>query len=46
VAKQHPVEVGEILGNDYIVTGGLKAGDRVIVSGVQKLADGAPVKGE
>jgi RND family efflux transporter MFP subunit len=46
VAKQRPIEVGEILGNDYVVTGGLKAGDRVIVSGVQKLADGAPVKGE
>jgi multidrug efflux pump subunit AcrA (membrane-fusion protein) len=46
VAKQRPIEVGEILGNDYVVTGGLKAGDRVIVSGVQKLADGIPVKPE
>jgi RND family efflux transporter MFP subunit len=46
VAKQRPIEVGEILGNDYVVAGGLKAGERVIVSGVQKLADGAPVKGE
>jgi RND family efflux transporter MFP subunit len=46
VAKQHPVQVGEILGNDYVVTGGLKPGDRVIVSGVQKLADGIPVKPE
>ena len=46
VAKQRPVEVGEMLGNDYVVTGGLKAGDRVIVSGVQKLADGVPVKAE
>jgi RND family efflux transporter MFP subunit len=45
VAKQRPLEVGEIVGNDYVVTGGLKAGDRVIVSGVQKLADGAPVRG-
>lgn len=44
VAKQRPLEVGEILGNDYVVSGGLKPGDRVIVSGVQKLADGAPVK--
>jgi RND family efflux transporter MFP subunit len=46
VAKQRPIEVGEILGNDYVVAGGLKAGDRVIVSGIQKLADGAPVKGQ
>jgi multidrug efflux pump subunit AcrA (membrane-fusion protein) len=46
VARQHPVQLGEIQGNDYVVTGGLKAGDRVIVSGVQKLGDGAPVKPE
>jgi RND family efflux transporter MFP subunit len=46
VAKQRPLEVGEMMGNDYVVTGGLKAGDRIIVSGVQKLADGAPVKAE
>lgn len=46
LAKQRPVEVGEITGNDYVVTGGLKPGDRVIVSGVQKLADGAPVRAD
>jgi RND family efflux transporter MFP subunit len=44
VARQRPVQVGEILGDDYVVRGGLKAGDRVVVSGVQKLADNAPVK--
>lgn len=44
VAKQRPVQVGEVLGDDYVVTGGLKAGDRVVTSGIQKLADGAPVK--
>jgi RND family efflux transporter MFP subunit len=44
VARQRPIQVGEMLGNDYVVTGGLKAGDRLIVSGVQKLADGAPVR--
>jgi RND family efflux transporter MFP subunit len=43
-ARQRPVQVGDILGDDYIVRGGLKAGDRVVVSGVQKLADGAPIK--
>jgi RND family efflux transporter MFP subunit len=45
VARQKPIEVGELLGNEYIVRSGLKAGDRVITSGIQKLADGAPVKG-
>ncbi len=44
VAKQRPVQLGDVIGNDYIVTGGLKAGDRVIVSGVQKIGDGMPVK--
>ena len=43
-AQQRPVEVGELKGNEYIVLSGLKAGDRVITSGVQKLANGAPVK--
>lgn len=43
VARQRPVQVGEITGDDYVVTSGLKAGDRVVTSGVQKLADGAPI---
>lgn len=46
VARQHPVQIGEVQGNDYVVKGGLKAGDRLIVSGIQKIADGAPVKAE
>ena len=44
VAKQHPIQVGEVRGNDYVVRGGLKAGDKLIVSGIQKIADGAPVR--
>ena len=44
VARQRPVQVGEIIGNDYVVKSGVKAGDRVVISGVQKLADDAPVK--
>jgi multidrug efflux pump subunit AcrA (membrane-fusion protein) len=43
VARQKPVTVGAIIGNDYIVQRGLTAGDRVIVSNVQKIGDGAPV---
>ena len=46
VARQKPVEVGELIGNDYVVKGGLKAGDKIIVSGIQKLGDGAPVKAQ
>jgi RND family efflux transporter MFP subunit len=43
VAKQVPIAVGEVVGEDYIVRSGLKAGQRVIVSNVQKIGDGAPV---
>jgi RND family efflux transporter MFP subunit len=43
VARQRPLELGELIRNDYIVKAGLKPGDRLIVSGVQKLAEGAPV---
>ncbi|HVR72262.1 MAG TPA: efflux RND transporter periplasmic adaptor subunit [Vicinamibacteria bacterium] len=43
VARQRPVRVGEIVGNDYVVLGGIEPGDRVIVSGTQFLRDGAPV---
>lgn len=46
VAKQKPVVVGELRGNDYIVRSGLQPGDKVIVSGIQKIGDGAPVKAE
>ena len=44
VARQRPIEVGELLGNDYVVLSGLSAGDQVIVSGIQKIGDGSPVK--
>jgi RND family efflux transporter MFP subunit len=43
VARQRPVKVGEIVGNDYVVLEGIKEGDRVIVSGTQFLRDGVPV---
>jgi RND family efflux transporter MFP subunit len=43
VAKQRAIKVGPIAGDNYSVLDGLKAGDRVVVSGAQKLADGAPI---
>jgi multidrug efflux pump subunit AcrA (membrane-fusion protein) len=46
VAKQRPVDVGDVIGNDYVVRGGLKPGEKLIVSGIQKIGDGAPVRAE
>ena len=43
-AQARPVEVGEWAGSDWIITGGLKAGERVIIDGVMKIGPGAPVK--
>jgi RND family efflux transporter MFP subunit len=44
VAKQRAVTLGDTIGNDYAVAAGLKPGDKVIISGIQFLIDGAPVK--
>ena len=44
VAHQRPLQLGEITGNDYAVLSGLKAGDQVVGSGGQNLADGMAVK--
>ncbi len=43
VARQVPVKLGDIQGATYQVLKGIKPGDRVIVSGVQNLADKMPV---
>lgn len=43
-ARQRAVKLGETVGNTYAVQDGLKNGDRVIVSGIQFLVDGAPVQ--
>lgn len=42
-AEQRPVTVGEWYGNDWFVTEGLRAGDRVVVDGGLTLQPGAPV---
>jgi multidrug efflux pump subunit AcrA (membrane-fusion protein) len=44
VAKQRAVTLGDTIGNNYAVTGGLAPGDQVIVSGTQFLIDGTPVQ--
>lgn len=38
-----PVQLGEWRGKDWIVLGGLKAGDKVIIDNLMKLRPGAPV---
>lgn len=43
VAKQKPVSLGNIQGNNYQVLSGLEPGEQVITSGVLNLTDGAPV---
>lgn len=43
VARQRPITVGPLVGNDYVVLGGLNVGDQVIVAGIQKIGDGSPV---
>ena len=43
VARQRPLTVGPLVGNDYLVLAGLKPGDKVIVAGTQKIGEGSPV---
>jgi RND family efflux transporter MFP subunit len=42
-AKQKAVQLGEIIGNEYVVVSGLKPGEQLITAGLQKIGDGAPV---
>jgi len=44
VAHQIPITVGETIGNDYPVLSGLKPDDKVILSGLQMMQEGMPVK--
>jgi RND family efflux transporter MFP subunit len=43
VARQVAVTLGDTVGNNYAVTSGLNAGDKVIVSSTQFLMNGVPV---
>jgi RND family efflux transporter MFP subunit len=43
VARQRQVDLGSVVKNDYVVKSGLRPGEKLIVSGIQKIADGAPV---
>ena len=46
VVNLTPVELGDIQDNSYQVISGLEAGDRIAVSNILKLRDGAPVEPE
>ncbi len=43
IAQQKPVELGAIQGNNYQVLQGLKPGEKIIVSGLLNLTNGAPI---
>ncbi|MEW6330824.1 MAG: HlyD family secretion protein, partial [Pseudomonadota bacterium] len=43
-AEARPVQLGDWQNDDWIVTAGLNAGDKVIVDGVMKIGPGAPVR--
>ena len=44
LAEVRPVTVGDWVGQEWVITSGLKAGEQVIVDGFMKLAPGMPVK--
>ena len=46
VARQKRVKLGDIRGNNYQVLDGLQPGEKIIVSGILNLRDGAPIAGE
>lgn len=43
VARQRPVSLGELGAQGYPVNAGLEPGERIVVGGVQKMRDGAPI---
>lgn len=42
-AELRVIQTGDAVGNKWVVTGGLKAGERVAVNGFMSIHDGAPV---
>jgi membrane fusion protein (multidrug efflux system) len=43
-AEMRAVHLGPRLGNQWVITDGLKTGDRIVVEGVMKARPGAPLK--
>ncbi|GFE71497.1 efflux RND transporter periplasmic adaptor subunit [Chroococcus sp. FPU101] len=44
IAKQRPVKLGSLQGNNYQVLEGLKAGETIITAGLLNVADGVPIQ--
>ncbi len=44
LARRAPVGLGSLHGNEYTVTSGLRAGERLVVAGLQQIGDGTPVE--
>ena len=44
VAKLHPVELGQVVGNSVIVNSGLESGSRIVVTGATIVRDGDTVR--
>ena len=44
IVEPRPVQVGDWSGEDWIILGGLKGGDQVIVDGIVKARPGSPVR--
>ncbi|MCX6538511.1 MAG: efflux RND transporter periplasmic adaptor subunit [Acidobacteria bacterium] len=44
VASQRQVQLAQIMDNSVVVTSGLTSGERIVVSGVQKLDNGVPIR--
>jgi membrane fusion protein (multidrug efflux system) len=45
-ATQRPVEVGDVIGSNVLITAGLKTGDRIVIEGLQKVRECAAVQPE
>lgn len=43
IATPRPIKVGQLIGGNWVVTQGLRPGDKVIVNGLQKVRPGQPV---
>lgn len=44
VVERRPITLGALGDSSYVVTAGLKAGDRIALTSLQMLRDGAPIK--
>ena len=42
--RRQPVELGKMLGGEWLILSGLEPGDEIALDNLQKLADGAPVR--